>query len=381
MYVAIVCLLSPHYVSSLLTVSPLSSLVSSLLSPLSSLCLLSPHYVSSLLTMSLSPHILSPLLSPLSHMSPLSSLSHVSSLSPHYVSLSPHDLEQRKQGWKKEAWKQKYDQATLSSIFMVHEAPPALLRRSCNNEPLTSNAAEISPEQRTHKSSRRTGRSTSGTHTRSRSTRERHHELGRDGTHGDCFARERTGKCTERRFEESARGKIMFLSEERNTHALPQQSQEEGTCTRGAALLVDSARRHRTAFTRAQLSRLEHEYVKESYVSRARRCELATALQLPETTIKVWFQNRRMKDKRQRHTLPWPLPLMDPMGALLLSRTPASYPLLPHPLPHLPLPYSPLPLPAHSPYSAPLRLAPFSGRALYPAASWDTLCPAPVLCV
>ncbi|KAK7938487.1 hypothetical protein WMY93_001813 [Mugilogobius chulae] len=144
----------------------------------------------------------------------------------------------------------------------------------------------------------------------------------------------------------------------------------------------DTARRHRTAFTRAQLSRLEHEYVKESYVSRARRCELATALQLPETTIKVWFQNRRMKDKRQRHTLPWPLPLMDPMGALLLSRTPASYPLLPHPLPHLPLPYSPLPLPAHSPYSAPLRLAPFSGRALYPCGvlGHPLSCPCP-LCV
>lgn len=58
-------------------------------------------------------------------------------------------------------------------------------------------------------------------------------------------------------------------------------------------------RRVRTAFTYEQLVALENKFRQTRYLSVCERLNLALALNLTETQVKIWFQNRRTKWKKQ----------------------------------------------------------------------------------
>ncbi|XP_041989236.1 homeobox protein Hox-A7-like [Aricia agestis] len=55
----------------------------------------------------------------------------------------------------------------------------------------------------------------------------------------------------------------------------------------------------RQPYTLYQISELEREFRSNNFLTRRRRTELAKVLGLTERQTKIWFQNRRMKLKKQ----------------------------------------------------------------------------------
>ncbi|XP_040294201.1 homeobox protein pv.1-like [Bufo bufo] len=87
-------------------------------------------------------------------------------------------------------------------------------------------------------------------------------------------------------------------SEPAGSHS-PGSGLQEDVDHGGTSPKGEMQRRMRTAFRPQQICKLEEMFKKQRYLGASERNKLASSLQLSEIQVKTWFQNRRMKLKRQ----------------------------------------------------------------------------------
>ncbi|XP_014212812.1 homeobox even-skipped homolog protein 2-like [Copidosoma floridanum] len=157
-----------------------------------------------------------------------------------------------------------------------------------------------------------------------------------------------------------------------------QSGQSNGTSGGGGGSGGGKPRRARTAFTYEQLVALENKFKTTRYLSVCERLNLALSLSLTETQVKIWFQNRRTKWKKQNPgldvnspTVPTTPPHPTPYGpAFLFAAHPHSHahPHV-HPHPHVHHAHGPPPPPGyyhHGPPYGPPSGPTFFGHHLTP---------------
>ena len=97
--------------------------------------------------------------------------------------------------------------------------------------------------------------------------------------------------CNETQFRLPDKQQANETNDDLNSQSIDKRKRKNKSSINDA----NSNKRIRTIFTPEQLEKLEEEFMRQQYMVGSERSYLATTLNLTESQVKIWFQNRRIK--------------------------------------------------------------------------------------